>query len=256
MTASAGTAAVGKGKDQQGAQAGKAGEIQDAVSKANELDQKLQKASPAQKKLLQQLAQQSERNSLPIPSGEWLANVLEATEGISEQDVSHLAGLDWGKSAAADQQALKQRVQQAVKNRQKGKSPALRAKQQTLVDLVKGPKGDVVSDAALTRIAVATQSLSESQLDKLIQRMQQLLQNKEGVTQPAVVIIEAEAARIAKNETPPPATGTTNTRREPTAEEIKTIKRYYRALKAEIEGAEKRYVSRVSKTASHSQKYR
>jgi hypothetical protein len=114
----------------------------------------------------------------------------------------------------------------------------MRAKQQELVDLVKGPKGDLVSDAELTRIAAATQSLSETQLDKLLERMKQLLQNKEGLEQSAVVTIETEAARIVKGEAPPAARSDTSARREPTAEEIKTIKKYYQALKTEIKSAE------------------
>ncbi len=87
-----------------------------AVAEAANIDALLQKSTPAQKKLMERLAQLSGDRQYAVPSADWVRRVLTITEGLSEDDIAYLETLDWRAGKVAPEEVRK-KVQEALKHR-------------------------------------------------------------------------------------------------------------------------------------------
>jgi hypothetical protein len=72
-----------------------AAETKKVVQEAGRLEALVQRATPAQKKLLESLAQQSGDLQYAVPAADWIELMLTATANISDEDLKYLQTLDW-----------------------------------------------------------------------------------------------------------------------------------------------------------------
>ena len=76
----------------------------------------LQHAQDAQRLLLAYLASRSSDKQYLVPTSEWVAKMLKATEGMSNQDIEYLKQLDW-KPGHITARELRERLLKALANR-------------------------------------------------------------------------------------------------------------------------------------------
>lgn len=92
-------------------------EVRAAVEEAARVDAMLQHASEAQLRLLRELAQRSRDDVYTVPSHEWVAILLYASAGLSDQDLAYLATLDWRPGRVTPEE-LRRRVHWATRQRE------------------------------------------------------------------------------------------------------------------------------------------
>lgn len=73
----------------------KASDIQQALEEAEKLRKLLEGTSPAQIELFRRLVQQAEGGVYIVPASDWVQRVLQATQGLSAEDLAYIMGLDW-----------------------------------------------------------------------------------------------------------------------------------------------------------------
>jgi hypothetical protein len=90
---------------------------QKAAAEAVKINEMLKTASAAQKALLAQLAQHN-GNEYRVPASDWVNTILQATKGITEDDLKFLATLNWTPGhVTADE--LRKRVLKSLENKNK-----------------------------------------------------------------------------------------------------------------------------------------
>lgn len=95
------------------AAAGTPAEVGQLLVDAAELDQLVNRATPAQVRLLQLLAQRSPEGVYAVPRPAWVSVMLAATAGITDEDLEYLAGLEW-RPARVSAGELRKNVRQAL----------------------------------------------------------------------------------------------------------------------------------------------
>jgi len=91
-----------------------------AAAEAVKINDMLKSASSAQKALLAQLAQHS-GNQYQVPAADWVNKLLQATKGITEDDLQYLATLDWTPSSLSAEE-LRKKILKVLENKNKPKS--------------------------------------------------------------------------------------------------------------------------------------
>ncbi|MCA2218015.1 eCIS core domain-containing protein [Jidongwangia harbinensis] len=103
---------------QQGAPQVPRAELERLLAEAAKVDAALRRASPAQRRLMEAIAITSPDGEFAIPASDWIDMMLSATQGIQEQDIDYLIGVEWSPGqTTADE--LRQKVQAVIANRQK-----------------------------------------------------------------------------------------------------------------------------------------
>jgi hypothetical protein len=99
-------------------------DIQQALQEAEKLHKLLEGATPAQIELFRRLAQQAEGGVYVVPASEWVARVMEATKGLSPEDLAYIMGLDWTPGHMTAEE-MRKAIEQALKqkNAPKDKQP-------------------------------------------------------------------------------------------------------------------------------------
>jgi hypothetical protein len=93
-----------------------ADEEQAALNQAARLDALLQKASPAQKRLMEWLARRAENGQYTLPAPNWVELILTATQDISAEDLAYLEKLEWQPDRVTAER-LRKNIQEALKRR-------------------------------------------------------------------------------------------------------------------------------------------
>ena len=92
---------------------GKNGPATRAVVDAIRLDQLVSRSTPAQKTLLRVLAASSEDGIYKVPDAAWVEMMLQATAGLTEQDLEYLAQIEW-EPANVTLEELRKSIQEAL----------------------------------------------------------------------------------------------------------------------------------------------
>ncbi|MFC5569078.1 DUF4157 domain-containing protein [Lysobacter yangpyeongensis] len=90
---------------------------QKAAEEAVKINEMLKTASAAQKALLAQLAQHN-GNEYRVPASDWVDKILQATKGITEDDLKFLATLNWTPGHVTAEE-LRKRVLKALEDKKK-----------------------------------------------------------------------------------------------------------------------------------------
>lgn len=94
----------------------KATDIQQALQEGEKLRQLLEGASPAQIELFRRLAQQTENGVYVVPASDWAARVMQATQGLSAEDLAYIMGLDWTPGHMTAEE-MRKAIEQALKQK-------------------------------------------------------------------------------------------------------------------------------------------
>lgn len=92
-------------------------EVNQAVRNAADIDGMLNQASPAQMQLFRQIIQSSPNAQYLIPAARWIEQMMYATEGITDEEATFLATLEW-TPADVDREVLRASVHAALRERE------------------------------------------------------------------------------------------------------------------------------------------
>jgi len=81
----------------------------------------ISKASPGQLALLRQLAKASPNGQYVVPASAWVATMMKATEGLSEEDVKYLQTLDWSPTDTTSEE-MKKNIEETLKTKRPASS--------------------------------------------------------------------------------------------------------------------------------------
>ena len=90
-----------------------------AVQEAAKIDAMLRKATPAQQALMDDLARRSKDGRYAVPTSEFVATIMKATDKLSEADVAYLQGLQWEPAKVTPEQ-LRKHIEAALRARKQG----------------------------------------------------------------------------------------------------------------------------------------
>jgi Domain of unknown function (DUF4157) len=94
-------------------------ETQRAVTEAARIDAELQKATPAQKELLEYLAQISGDRQYEVSGADWVRTFMTATANLSEEDIKFLQQQHWRPVPKVTAEELRRHIDEVLRNRTK-----------------------------------------------------------------------------------------------------------------------------------------
>ncbi len=144
-TAGGGTGAVGSpGKHGLSIPGQAPGKVDKAVEDAARIEEMIRKARPQQRALMDYLAKVSGDDQYVVPGSTWVTTILQATDGVKDEDLAYLITLQWQPGKVTPDE-LKRNVEAALKRRRAGEAPGLPADpaKQTPTKKPPSPKPDV-----------------------------------------------------------------------------------------------------------------
>lgn len=99
-----------------------AGQTDHAVEQASKIEEMIRRARPAQRALMNYLAQVSGDGQYVVPAATWVTTILSATDQIKDDDLAYLITLTWQPGHTTPEQ-LKKDIAEALRRRQAAAAP-------------------------------------------------------------------------------------------------------------------------------------
>ncbi|HEV2446364.1 MAG TPA: DUF4157 domain-containing protein, partial [Candidatus Sulfopaludibacter sp.] len=126
---------------------------QKAAEEASKVAALIEKASAAQLALLRHLAQTSQDGKYMVPTSEWVDTMMQATAGMSEEDIQYLKTLDWTPAKISPEELRKKLLEVLKDKKPAAKGDTSKGGGGGDTDKSKGEGGDGGSGSAGTGAA-------------------------------------------------------------------------------------------------------